>query len=98
FLLKFDAKGFPEADTAADVIGQRIFWALGFNVPHDEVVRFTRQELVLAKGAKKRDIFGHDKPLTDSDVDEGLGRVDVQADGSYRAQVSGFLPGKLLGG
>src|SRR5262249_37293563 len=98
FLLKFDAKGFPEAETAADVIGQRLFWALGFNVPSDEVVHFTREELVLAEGAKKRDPFGHDKPLTEVDIDDSLTRVDIQPDGRYRAQVSGFLPGKILGG
>lgn len=98
FLLKFDTKGFPEVETAADVIAQRLFWTLGFNVPDDEVVKFTRHELVLAEGAKKRDPFGKDQPLTDADIDEELTRVDLLPDGRYRSQVSGFIPGKILGG
>ncbi len=98
FLLKFDTKGYREVETAADVIVQRLFWTLGFNVPDDEVVYFTRQELVLAPDAKHRDPFGEDRPLTDAKIDEELQRVDLGIDGRYRAQVSGFLPGKILGG
>ncbi|HSI05956.1 MAG TPA: hypothetical protein VLC93_15835, partial [Myxococcota bacterium] len=98
FLLKFDTKGYPEMETSADVIVQRLFWTLGFNVPDDEVVTFSRQELVLHPDAKKRDPFGKDQALTDADIDDELARVDLGPDGRYRAQVSGFLPGKILGG
>ncbi len=98
FLLKFDAKGYPELETSADVIVQRLFWTLGFNVPDDEVVTFSRHDLVLAADAKKRDPFGNDQPLTDTDLNDELSRVDIGHDGRYRAQVSGFIPGKILGG
>lgn len=98
FMLKFDTKGYPEVETSADVIVQRLFWALGFNVPDDDVVTFSREELVIADGAKKRDPFGKEQPLTEKDLEDELTRVDLSPDGRYRAQVSRFIPGKLLGG
>ena len=98
FLLKFDTKGFPEIETGADVVGQRLFWALGFNVPDDEVVTFKRDELTIAPDAKNRDAFGKDIPLTDKDVDKNLKLVDIAEDGTIRGLTSGFIPGKILGG
>ena len=40
YILKFDQKGIPEMETAADVIVQRLFYAAGFNVPEDSIVFF----------------------------------------------------------
>ena len=43
YLLKFDAKAVPEAETAADVISSRLLWAVGYNVAEDYIVGFTKK-------------------------------------------------------
>ena len=35
----------PEMASAADVIGSKFFHALGYNVPENYIVRFTREQL-----------------------------------------------------
>jgi hypothetical protein len=96
--LKFDSAGNPEMETAADVIGQRLVWAAGWNTPHDYIVGFRREQLVLAPGAKVKDSFGHSRPMTELDVEATLAKVERNADGSYRALASRWLDGVNLGG
>ena len=50
-LLKFDDPDFPEMKTAAGAIVQRLFWALGYPVPIDEVVTFDRSDLIVERMA-----------------------------------------------
>ena len=42
YFLKFDPKSNPEMASAADVIGSKFFYALGYNVPENYIVYFTR--------------------------------------------------------
>jgi hypothetical protein len=58
FLLKPDLLGYPETESAADVIAQRILWAAGYNVPENHVVYFAPGEIILGKGVDPRD-FQH---------------------------------------
>ena len=46
YLLKFDHPGFPEVETAIDVIVDRLVWACGYNVPDDRVVYLRPEDLV----------------------------------------------------
>lgn len=96
--LKFDSAGNPEMETAADVIGQRLAWAAGWNTTHDYIVRFRREQLVLAPNAKHSDPFGHSRPMTERDVEEVLAKVERNPDGTYRGLASRFLIGVDLGG
>jgi hypothetical protein len=98
YILKFDRKGVPETETGANVVVQRLFWAAGFHVPEDSVVRLTRDRLVLAKDAEVADTFGNKRPMTVLDLEQALARVNVYPDGSYRGLASRFLDGKPLGG
>src|SRR5262249_48220014 len=59
FLLKFDSVGFPEQETATDVIAGKLLWACGYNVPEDFVVDLRRDDLVLAPDAYATDPLGH---------------------------------------
>jgi hypothetical protein len=97
YLLKFDDKRRPEAETAADIIGQRLLWACGYNVPEDAIVYFTRKDLVVADDAKKRDVFGDKSPMSEADLETGLARVDVAADGTFRGLASKYLDGIPIG-
>ena len=96
--LKFDSAGNPEMETAADVIGQRLVWAAGWNTTHDYIVHFRREQLVLAPNAKHSDPFGHSRPMTERDVEEVLAKVERNPDGTYRGLASRWLDGVDVGG
>jgi hypothetical protein len=85
FLVKFDRKENPEMQTAAGVVVNRFFWALGYNVPADHVAFFRRDELVVPA----------DKVAA---IDAVLETAPLAPGGAYRAFASELLPGKPRGG
>jgi hypothetical protein len=97
YLLKFDGKGAPDVETGAHIIGNRIMWAFGYNVPQDHVGTIAREDLLLAPDATKKDPVGHKTPLTAADVERGLSVVNVGEDGRMRVMVSRFAPGVPIG-
>lgn len=98
FLIKFDTRHNPELQTSAGVIVNRIFWTLGYNVPSDNVFVFRREQLTLAPGAKMVNAHKLKVPMTEAHVAEVLAQAPRQADGSFRALASEFLPGIPKGG
>ena len=90
FLLKFDLKEFPEAETAAHIIMHRIVWALGYNVPQDFLGHIDRSDLVIGDKARK-------KGLDEKKLDEALQIVYRRGDGKIRAMASMFVPGTPIG-
>jgi hypothetical protein len=97
YLLKFDKKEVPEMETGAHVIGQRIAWACGYNVPEDDVAFITRDDLVIAPDATKKNTVGDKSPLTAADLDAALAKVWHLPDGRIRVLVSRFVPGPPIG-
>ena len=49
YLLKFDPPLYPEMCSAADVIGSKLFYALGYNTPENYIVYFRREQLATAR-------------------------------------------------
>lgn len=98
YILKFDSKGEADIETGAHIVSHRILWAVGFNVPEDQIVNFTRDRLVVAKDAIEKNNSGIERPLTEARLDELLKTVDQRPDGSYRGLASKFLAGESLGG
>jgi hypothetical protein len=97
YLLKFDPPKYPEMASAADVIGSKIFYALGFDTPENYVVHFRRERLKIGEGVTWRDARGKKHPLTEEVVDQLLQSQPKGPDGTYRAMASRWLPGKLVG-
>jgi hypothetical protein len=97
YLLKFDDRGFPETETSADVIVQRLTWAFGYNVPENNIVTFARTDLVLDKDAVVKYRTGKKRPMTQADLEQYLALVESDH-GRYRGLVSKMIPGKVLGG
>jgi hypothetical protein len=97
FFVKFDPKSNPDMATAADVIGARFFWALGYNVPENHIVRFTRSRLRVEAKARFRDSYGVKRRMTERDIDDLLEMVPVDSRGRYRGMASLKIPGELLG-
>ena len=62
YLLKFDPPDYPELCSAADVIGSKFFYALGYFTPENYVVHFNREDLIIPQGAIWRDASGHKHP------------------------------------
>lgn len=97
YLLKFDPLDHSEMATAADVVGSRLFHALGYNVPENYLVVFDEDKLILGDDVMVTDASGEKRPMSSRDVTTALLRVPRQADGRIRGVASFFLPGKILG-
>jgi hypothetical protein len=99
YVVKFDPPETPETQTAADVIGTRLAWLLGFNVPQDNLFVFRREQLSIKPGVEVRDrATGRKRQMTEQDLDGILARTYRNPDGSYRALLSRFVAGKPIGG
>ena len=97
YFLKFDPARHPEMATSVDVIGSRLFYALGYNVPENYLVTFERDRLVIAGGTTLKDIQGQKRPMTPRDVTISLLNVPRDKQGRLRGVASLLLPGKILG-
>jgi hypothetical protein len=94
WLIKLDWHGYPQASSGADMVARTLVHAAGYNVPHNEPVRFRREDLVidekLAHGGKA-------ERFTEADLDTVLARGARTPEGEYWAIASLFLPGHPLG-
>ena len=90
FLLKFDMKEFPELETGAHIIVQRLLWAAGYNVPEDHVGYVSRADLVIGDKARK-------KGFDEKKLEDALKLVYRREDGGIRVLTSLFIPGTPLG-
>jgi hypothetical protein len=97
YFLKFDPMSNPEMASAADIIGSKFFYALGYNTPENYIVSFTREQLVVDPKSKFRNPSGRDRSMKPSDIDAVLHRVPRDKEGRYRALASLGLDGEVLG-
>ena len=96
WFIKFDAPGYPEQATGAEVVATKLFWVLGYNVAETHVATIRREDLAVGPNATIT-VHGKKRPLTSGDIDRVLAKVDKEADGSYRAIASKALEGKPVG-
>lgn len=97
YLLKFDPRQHPEMTSAADVIGSKFFWALGYNVPQNYIVRFSREQLKLAPDAMFTDRRGKERVMREDDLADVLRALPREGESGYRALASMILPGEAIG-
>ena len=94
WLIKLDPRGYPQLGSGADMVSRTLLHAAGYNVPHNEPVRFRRGDVTidaeLESGAKG-------ERFTDADLDTVLAQGAVLPDGSCAAFASLFIPGHVLG-
>jgi len=94
WLVKLDPRGHPQLSSGADMVARTLLHAAGYNVPHNEPVRFERGDVTidadLVRGAKG-------EQFTDANLDSVLAQGAVFPDGSYSSSASLFLPGHVLG-
>jgi hypothetical protein len=97
YLIKLDQPDNPELASAADVIGSKAFYALGYNTPENYVVHFRPDKLKISGGVMWRDSSGKRHPLTARALDEMLRPQPKGADGAYRALASRWVAGEPVG-
>jgi hypothetical protein len=94
WLVKLDPRGYPQLSSGADMLARTLLHAAGYNVPHNESVRFRPADLhidpKLLSGAKGGQ-------FTQANLDTLLERGAILDDGSYSAIGSLFLSGHALG-
>lgn len=98
FLLKFDRAGFPEIETATEVIASKLLWACGYNVAEDHIVYLRREDLVIAPGAEVKGWHGSRGPLDRARLAGALAKVVHEPDGRIRGMASRIIDGEPLGG
>jgi len=94
WLVKLDPRDHPQLSSGADMVARTLVRAAGYNVPHNEPVRFRRSDIKIDEDllrGTKGEHFG------EADLDTLLARGAVFPDGTYSAFASLFLPGHVLG-
>jgi len=97
YLVKSDPDSNPEMASAADVIGSKFFYALGYNTPQNYVVHVERAQLRVGEGATVAGAGNRRRAMTEKDLDIILDRVPRARDGSFRMMASLFLAGSPIG-
>ena len=98
YVIKFDPVGVPELSSAAEIIGTKLFYALGYNTPENYIVAIDPEDgLTIEPGTVFEDEFGDEEPLTRSWLRRRLRRVPRLEDGRVRVTASRYLTGRPLG-
>lgn len=97
YFIKFDPPTNPEMATAADVIGSKFFYALGYYTPSNYIVTFNPERLRIDPKAVVPDELGRDRPMTSRDLTMILLKVAPQGATRIRATASKFLDGRPVG-
>ena len=98
YVIKFDPVNVPELSSAAEIIGTKIFYAMGYNVPESFIVRVDPEAgLEIEPGTVLEDEFGDETLLTRSFLRRRLRRVPRLPDGRVRVTASKYISGQPLG-
>jgi len=98
WFVSFDQPGYPEAESAAVVVANKIFWTLGYWQVENFIVSLRQNDLVIADDVQVTLVpSGKSRKMTRSDLDEILRRAHRSPDGSYRAVAARQLPGRVIG-
>ncbi|HEX2657264.1 MAG TPA: hypothetical protein VHU40_03285, partial [Polyangia bacterium] len=98
FMVKFDPGGHLGLSTGAEMLGERIFHAAGYNVPGAFRLDLRREDLTLDPRATYRLYQVEKRPVTPERVDKVLAGVARGPDGRMRAVAIPWVQGQVLGG
>jgi hypothetical protein len=98
WFVSFDARGYPEAATGANLVANKIFWTLGYWQPDTVLTRVHPQQVVIGDTATVKPMSGSVRQMKSEDLDDVWRRAEPSDDGSYRAVAARRLPGRAVGG
>jgi hypothetical protein len=97
FFVKFDPVRNPNLSTAADVIGAKLFHALGYHVPENYIAYLRRDQLTIGPDSRVSVPGGKKRKMTEADLDRSLASAARLPDGRVRIVASRRLAGEPLG-
>jgi hypothetical protein len=97
YVIKLDPVEVPELASAAEVIATKIFYALGYHVPENYIVRVHSDRFQIAPGTKIEDRFGDKSPLTPFRFHRTIRRIPRLPDGTMRVTASKYIDGVPIG-
>jgi hypothetical protein len=97
YFVKVDPASNPEMTTSTDVIVSKLFFAIGYNTPDNEIVCLKLADLLLASGVKLTLPDGRSREMTWNDVHDMIEKVPHYSDGSFRIIASLGIEGKSIG-
>ncbi|MFU8859287.1 MAG: hypothetical protein ACNA8K_02585 [Cyclonatronaceae bacterium] len=96
YLIKFDGINYPELTTSAEVIGTKIFYAAGYNVPESAIVYFDPEKVRINEGVMVEEA-GKERPMTMKDYRKIVEGRPLDDHGKIRALASKFVDGVPVG-
>lgn len=99
YLIKLDPPGWPGLASGADVVGSRLFHAMGWNVPADAPIEFSPGDVKLSPRARLDGRYQDSPPtpLGEEELATLLARGARLASGRIRGVASRFIPGEIIG-
>jgi len=97
WFISFDSPKNPEAATAAIVVANKFFWALGYNQVETFLTKVDPSRITIDPSATVRRPNGKKTPMRRDDLNAVFERAAKSPDGTYRAAAGRQLPGKVLG-
>ncbi len=97
YVMKFDPLDYLEMATAAEIISSKFFHALGYFVPENYLVEFSREQIVVGEDVLLRDQLGNVRKMSERNITEILLNVPRNRNGKYRAVASLYITGKNVG-
>jgi len=98
WFVQFDAPSNPEAASAASMIANRLFWALGYWQLEYHLGELRIEDLDIGEKALVETPSGRTRPIDEADLRRVLANAARNADGSYRMLASRAAEGRVLGG
>ena len=97
YVIKFAPLGYAGMNSGAEVIGTKLFYAAGYNVPENYATYFHPHMLRLDDKVRFTDEKGRKRYMTEADLQAILERVEHRDDGLIRATASKYIPGRIIG-
>ena len=99
FILRFDPIGSEGLATGAQMVASQFFYALGYHVGENYIIRFDRPRLTVDETGQMVSSAGHVRPLVAEDIESFLKSVPEGPGRTYRAVATRIPEGRaaLLG-
>ena len=97
YVIKFDPVGFQGLNSASEIIGSRLFYASGYNVPQNYICYFDPKILKLGENVKLTDEKGRDRLMNEEDMKTIIAELERGSRGLIRATASKYVQGIPLG-
>jgi hypothetical protein len=97
WFVKFDPPGWRGMATGSEMIGAKLFWALGYHTVEYYLADLRPDRLLVSPEARVSLPDGRERAMTSRDIAGLLARAERDPDGSYRVIMSRAAPGRPVG-